>query len=76
MAPQPIKAVGSRAEVWHGTADHTSGGLRRSDLYQDKYGNIKSKLKRELALRQNHLKGHLLPKGSHAFVPGGRRARP
>ena len=36
-------AEGSRAEVFHGTAKHTAGGLVKSDLVQDKYGNIKSK---------------------------------
>lgn len=34
---------GSRAEVFHGTAKHTAGGLTKGDLVQDKYGNIKSK---------------------------------
>lgn len=38
-----LKRVGSRAEVWHGTAHHTSGGLTKSDLFQDKYGRIRSK---------------------------------
>jgi hypothetical protein len=27
-----IKAVGSKAEVFHGTAKHTSGGLKKKDL--------------------------------------------
>ena len=26
------KNIGSRAEVWHGTAKKTSGGLKKSDL--------------------------------------------
>ena len=34
---------GTRAEVFHGTAAHTAGGLAKKDLVQDKYGNIKSK---------------------------------
>lgn len=34
---------GSRAEVFHGTAKHTAGGLTKGDLVQDKYGGIKSK---------------------------------
>jgi|TARA_B110000305_G_scaffold52102_1_gene56980 hypothetical protein len=34
---------GSRAEVFHGTAQHTAGGLVKKDLVQDKYGAIKSK---------------------------------
>ena len=37
------ETTGSRAEGFHGTAMHTSGGLTKSDLVQDKYGNIKSK---------------------------------
>ena len=36
------RAVGSRAEVWHGTADHTSGGLHKKDLYKNKHGRIVS----------------------------------
>lgn len=34
---------GTRAEVFHGNAVHTSGGLEKKDLVQDRYGNIKSK---------------------------------
>ena len=36
-------AVGSRAQVMHGTADHTSGGLKKSDLKYNEYGKIVSK---------------------------------
>ena len=36
--------IGTRAQVFHGNADMTSGGLRQSDLKQDKKdGRIKSK---------------------------------
>jgi hypothetical protein len=35
--------VGTRAQVWHGTADKTSGGLTKQDLTQGKDGSIKSK---------------------------------
>ena len=35
--------VGTRAQVWHGTAHHTSGGLTRSDLKQNKHGRIVSR---------------------------------
>ena len=31
---------GSRAQVWHGTAFKTSGGLKISDLMQNKAGRI------------------------------------
>jgi len=38
------KRVGSRAEVLHGTAHHTGGGLKKGDLFLDKKdGRIKSK---------------------------------
>jgi len=38
------KRVGSRAEVLHGTAQQTGGGLKKGDLFLDKNnGRIKSK---------------------------------
>ncbi len=37
-----IKAVGTRAEVMHGTAKHTSGGLTKKDLKYNKQGRIVS----------------------------------
>jgi hypothetical protein len=36
------KARGSRAEVLHGTAKRTSGGLTRDDLKKNKNGRIVS----------------------------------
>lgn len=38
------KTVGSKAEVWHNHADHTSGGLKKKDLMYRK-GRIMSKKK-------------------------------
>ena len=38
-----MQTTGSRAQVWHKTAKKTTGGLIRDQLFQDKYGNIKSK---------------------------------
>jgi len=40
-----IPAVGSKAQVWHGTAKHTSGGLRKTDLMKTRKGRIVSKKK-------------------------------
>ncbi len=37
-----MHTVGSRAEVWHGNAEHTSGGLTKKDLLQNKWGRIVS----------------------------------
>jgi hypothetical protein len=42
-----IKAVGSKAEVYHLTAKHTSGGLKKKDLMKHK-GRIISRKKHAL----------------------------
>jgi hypothetical protein len=39
------KMVGSRAEVWHGTAHHTTGGLKKADLMKNKRGELVSRKK-------------------------------
>ena len=39
------KAIGSRAQVMHGTAHHTKGGLTKKNLKYNKYGRIVSKKK-------------------------------
>lgn len=44
MTGDKIPAVGSRAQVWHGNAKHTSGGLTKGDLMMRK-GHIISKKK-------------------------------
>ena len=40
-----IPAVGTKAQVFHGTAKHTSGGLTKKDLMQTKKGRIVSRKK-------------------------------
>ena len=35
--------VGSKAQVFHGTAKHTSGGLTQKDLMMNKHGRIVSR---------------------------------
>jgi hypothetical protein len=35
--------TGSRVQVYHGTAQHTSGGLTKKDLFMNKRGRIVSK---------------------------------
>ena len=39
------KTIGSRAEVWHGTAKKTCGGLTKSHLLKNKHGRIVSRKK-------------------------------
>lgn len=39
--------IGSRAQVWHGTASRTTGGLTKDDLMLNKQGRIVSIKKHE-----------------------------
>ena len=59
-----MPTVGSRAQVWHGTAEQTKGGLCRKDLIQNKHGRIVSKAMqkrgREL-YKQSKQRGTLAP---------------
>ncbi len=51
--------TGSKAQVWHGNAQKTSGGLTKEDLMKNKAGRIVSKKKHELgklAFARNNLK--------------------
>ena len=38
-----MKTVGSRAQVWHGTAKKTQGGLTKKDLFKRKGRFIQKK---------------------------------
>jgi hypothetical protein len=65
-----IKAVGSRAQVMHGTAAHTSGGLTKRDLKMNKWGRIVSRKKSTLAKKTRRLEkaGYKAKKGSFGVV--------
>jgi hypothetical protein len=43
-----VPAVGTKAQVWHGSAKHTSGGLVKKDLMKTRKGRIVSKKKHAL----------------------------
>ena len=43
------KTIGSRAEVFHSNAKHTSGGLCKEDLMMNKSGHIVSKRRSQMA---------------------------
>ena len=47
-----LQASGSKAQVWHGTAKHTPGGLTRKDLMKTKKGRIVSRRKHAIGLRR------------------------
>jgi hypothetical protein len=44
--------VGSKAQVYHGTADKTSGGLTKKDLMKNKHGRIISRKKHAAGQKQ------------------------
>jgi hypothetical protein len=66
-----MPAVGSRAEVMHGTADHTSGGLTKADLKYNKWGRIVSRKKSMKAKKENRLvkMGYKTRKGKFGLIP-------
>ncbi len=49
------KTTGTRAEVYHGNAKHTSGGLVKSDLKLNKRGEIVSVKASNVAKKNNQL---------------------
>ena len=71
------KTIGTRAEVFHGTAKHTSGGLEKKDLLKNKHGRIVSKNKHSSAKKEKRLikAGYGTKKGKFGFVKltGGRK---
>jgi len=62
--------VGSRAEVFHGTAKHTSGGLEKHDLLKNKWGRIVSAKKHKTAKKEKRLQkaGYFAKKGEFGVV--------
>jgi hypothetical protein len=69
--------VGSRAQVWHGTAYKTSGGLKKTDLHQNKNGRVVSKAKHETAKKEKRLikAGYGTKKGKFGFVLLGKKSK-
>ncbi len=47
-----VKSTGSRAQVWHGTARHTSGGLTKGMLMKNPAGRIVSRKASALAKKR------------------------
>jgi len=67
--------IGTRAQVWHGTAKKTSGGLTKTNLMKNKHGRIVSRKKHSKAKRENRLvkAGFFTKKGHFGFVKKGSR---
>lgn len=69
--------IGSRAEVWHGSAKKTSGGLTKSHLMKNKSGRIVSRKKHFSAKKDNRLvkAGFKTRKGHFGFIKTGSKKR-
>jgi hypothetical protein len=65
-----MKAIGSRAQVMHGTAHHTSGGLTKKDLKMNKWGRIVSRKKSAKAKKDKRLEkaGYKTKKGKFGAI--------
>lgn len=65
---QQIK--GSRAQVMHGTAYETSGGLKKHHLKMNKHGRVVSISKSSTAKKEKRLEkaGYFTKKGKFGFV--------
>ena len=62
-----MPAVGTKAQVYHGTAKHTSGGLTKKDLMKTKKGRIVSKKKHaagQKAIKKLKKLGYVAKKGT------------
>jgi len=69
--------VGSRAQVHHGTAYKTTGGLKAGDLMMNKHGRIVSRKKSATAKRDRRLEkaGYKPTKGKFVLMRKGMRTR-
>ena len=61
---------GTRAQVYHGTALKTTGGLKKKDLFMNKHGRIVSAKKHKTAKAEKRLEkaGYFTKKGKFGFV--------
>ena len=64
------RRLGSRAEVFHGKARQTTGGLRKKDLMKNKHGEIVSRKKHNTAKKEKRLEkhGYFAKKGQFGYV--------
>jgi len=62
-----MPATGSKSQVFHGTAKHTSGGLHKKDLMKTKNGRIVSRRKHaagKKAIKNLRKLGYIAKKGT------------
>jgi hypothetical protein len=73
-----MQSTGSRAQVWHGTAKKTSGGLTKTNLMMNKHGRIVSRKKHASGKKTiKNLKklGYVAKKGEFKLFRKGNKSR-
>ena len=73
----PERTFGSRAEVFHGNAKKTTGGLTKKDLLKNKHGEIVSRKKHLTAKREKRLEkhGYFAKKGKFGYVKKEKKTK-
>jgi hypothetical protein len=73
-----MQTTGSRAQVWHGTAKKTSGGLTKSHLMKNKHGRIVSRRKHasgKKTIKNLRKLGYVAKKGQFKLFHKGHKSR-
>lgn len=73
-----MQTIGTRAQVWHGTAKKTSGGLTKSHLMKNKHGRIVSRKKHASGKKTiKHLRklGYIAKKGQFKLFHKGHKSK-
>ena len=69
-----MKTYGSRAQVWHGTAYKTAGGLTKDKIMMNKHGRVVSRKKHNTAKKEKRLEkaGYKTKKGQFGSFKVGK----
>jgi hypothetical protein len=73
-----MQTVGTRAQVWHGNAKKTSGGLTKNNLMKNKHGRIVSKRKHasgKKTIKNLRKMGYVAKKGEFKLFRKGHKSR-
>lgn len=73
-----MQTIGTRAQVWHGTAKKTSGGLTKTNLMKNKHGRIVSRRKHasgKKTIKNLRKLGYVAKKGQFKLFHKGHKSR-
>jgi hypothetical protein len=73
-----MQTIGTRAQVWHGTAKKTSGSLTKNNLMKNKHGRIVSRRKHasgKKSIKRLKKLGYVAKKGHFKLFHKSRKMR-